>query len=686
MADWPARSLPLLSTITPDPRWEAYAAREPYFAVLTDPKFLRANLTPDREREFFDSGEALVTLALRMIEPLAPIFTPRSVLEYGCGAGRLAIPLARRPGAVTAVDRSPTMLDVARREARRQGVTVAFETPAELAAGHKTFDLVFCYLVFQRMPQDEGLALLRELITCIDRAGIGVFHFPYRTEASGPVRALRAIRDRMPAANALANRLRGKPPDEPFMPCHTYDLEAIFAALEAASVARTSALIDHHGDPAQAIVFVRAALDAGRAPVTRERTPEPSAVARAASVVARDEQAVIDVRDLIASKSIDELNRAAEEYFASLRDWAHHLAKPFSKADETPLLLTGVATLLQGLQLTRGTTVLEFGAGTGWLSRFLTQLGCRVTLLDVSPTALRLARELYARVPVIGECHEPQFLLFDGRHIDLPDGSVERVLSFHAFHHAPNPDEVLLEFGRILRPGGIAAFAEPGPHHSLTPLSQFEMRTYGVVENNVDLDEIWRAARTCGFTDLKLAVSHQPPFHVSLAEHEDLLAGGETAARWLEATRVFLGDTRTFFLFKGGIPRIDSRTATALGCELQATVVNAPVHQREPLIIDTIVRNTGTAVWLPWDEYGGVAIGAHLYDDAGVLLNFDLHCERLTDPVRDIAVGETVQRRITLPALTAGRYLIEIDCVASGVTWFAQVNSQPVRLSITVEP
>ena len=212
------------------------------------------------------------------------------------------------------------------------------------------------------------------------------------------------------------------------------------------------------------------------------------------------------------------------------------------------------------------------------------------------------------------------------------------------------------------------------------------MRTYGVVENDIDLDEIWRAARTCGFTDVKLAVSHQPPFQVSLAEHDDLLAGGGTAARWLEATRVFLGDTRTFFLFKGGIPRIDSRTASALGCELQATVVNTPVRQHQPVIVDAIVRNTGAAVWLPWDDYGGVAIGAHLYDDAGALLNFDLHCERLTDPVRDIAVGETVQRQVTLPALAAGRYVIEIDCVASGVTWFAQVNSQPVRLSISVEP
>jgi hypothetical protein len=114
--------------------------------------------------------------------------------------------------------------------------------------------------------------------------------------------------------------------------------------------------------------------------------------------------------------------------------------------------------------------------------------------------------------------------------------------------------------------------------------------------------------------------------------------------------------------------------------------VNAPVRQHEPVVVDAIVRNTGTAVWLPWDEYGGVAIGAHLYDDAGALLNFDLYCERLTDPVRDIAVGETVQRQVTLPALAAGRYVIEIDCVASGVTWFAQVNSQPVRLSISVGP
>ena len=98
------------ATDNPDLRWEAFAAREPYFAVLTAPQFLRANLTPDSEREFFASGEQYVEWLLRLIgERLVPEFAPVSTLEFGCGVGRLAIPFAKRAGRVTAVDRSPAV-------------------------------------------------------------------------------------------------------------------------------------------------------------------------------------------------------------------------------------------------------------------------------------------------------------------------------------------------------------------------------------------------------------------------------------------------------------------------------------------------------------------------------------------------------------------------------------------------
>ena len=255
---------------------------------------------------------------------------------------------------------------------------------------------------------------------------------------------------------------------------------------------------------------------------------------------------------------------------------------------------------MQGLQLTAGATVLDFGAGTGWFARFLTQLGCRVILLDVSETALEMARELYRRQPVIGDRPEPEFLLFDGRTIPLPDASVDRVLSFHAFHHAPHPAAVLGELARVLKPGGIAGFAEPGPRHSRTPVSQFEMRNYRVVENDVDVHAIWRSAKGVGFRDLQLAVFHAPPFRVPLDEFEDFLAGGPATAPWVTSTRVFLRNARTFFLTKAGDERVDSRRAEGLDCHIHLPAAETTVPAGAAIEIDALVTNTGTSTWLPW--------------------------------------------------------------------------------------
>src|SRR5437879_5980673 len=82
-----------------------------------------------------------------------------------------------------------------------------------------------------------------------------------------------------------------------------------------------------------------------------------------------------------------------------------------------------------------GAVVLDFGAGSCWTSRYLSQLGCRVIALDVSPTALRYGQELYARQPLIGDRPAPRFLQFDGKRIDVEDASVDRILCLDAFHH-----------------------------------------------------------------------------------------------------------------------------------------------------------------------------------------------------------------------------------------------------------
>jgi ubiquinone/menaquinone biosynthesis C-methylase UbiE len=244
-----------------------------------------------------------------------------------------------------------------------------------------------------------------------------------------------------------------------------------------------------------------------------------------------------------ATVSDDEIalyNKTAEAYFASLTNWDHHLAKPFSLTEETPALLANLATVLQMLRLSRGLSVVDFGAGTGWLSRALTQLGCRAILVDVSATALDIARELYRRQPPSGDQPPPEFLTYDGRRLPLADASVDRLVCFDAFHHAPDPMAMIREFGRVLKPGGRAVFAEPGPRHSDAPRSQFETHTYGVVEKDVDVHAIWRTARASGFADLQMSVFHEPEHLVSLDAYEDLLAAGPAQEDWLVSTRRFL--------------------------------------------------------------------------------------------------------------------------------------------------
>lgn len=662
--------------ISPDPKWEAFAAREPHFAVLTDPRFLRANLNPEHEREFFASGEGVVSWMLGVIDAgLAPQFAPMSILEYGCGVGRLALPLARRPASVTAVDRSPIMLDLARREAERRGLGhIVFQTPDALFASPRTFDLVVCYHVLQRLRPVEGMALLRRLIGLVSPGGVGVFQWPYRTRESGLVAVSRRVRAVVPGANAAVNVLRGKPASDPFIPTHTYDMDEMVRALDLPAFRSTHVALEHHETLDYAIGFVH----------KHEGPPRWGSVRTTRGSEERPGTADPEV---VSDAEIDAFNRAADTYFTSLADWEHHLAKPFSQAEETPTLLMSVAVLLQALRLTPGMTVLEFGAGSGWLSRFLTQMGCRVILLDVSPAALRIARELFERQPVLGDQPSPRFLEFDGRRIDLPDASVDRIVCFDAFHHAPNPRAVIREFARVLVDGGIAGFAEPGPRHAEAPRSQFESQTYGVVERDVDVHDIWRTARTSGFADLRMCVFHALPYHVSLEEYEDLVAGGAAQEGWLASTRKILRHVRSFYLVKAGSGRADSRTPAGLACDVRATLGAAPLAEGQPVIVDAIVTNTGTAAWLGSDApRGAVALGTHLYDEAGTLVSFDFHCEPLTAPPREIQPGETVRCRLTLPPMAAGRYRLEVDCVASHVTWFAQAGSKPATLVLEVSP
>jgi ubiquinone/menaquinone biosynthesis C-methylase UbiE len=395
---------------------------------------------------------------------------------------------------------------------------------------------------------------------------------------------------------------------------------------------------------------------------------------------------LIDVHRLMAARSVEEHSQLAEEYFARLSDWTHHLAKPFGSFDETPQLLINFAVVLQGLDLCPGMTVLEFGAGTCWASRILTQLGCKVIAVDVSPTALNIGRELYARQPPFGNRPAPEFLLFDGHHIDLPDGSVDRILCLDAFHHVPNPSEGLIELGRVLMDGGLAGFAEPGPEHSKTPQSQYEMKTHGIVENDIDMRALWRDAQRAGFTDIKLAVFHVTPFYLEMVQFEDFLKGGKTAKKYAEAARSFISNQRNFFLYKGTPRAKDSRYARGLTARIGVSPTKMTAKYGETIKLKALVTNNSSAIWLPQSAgLGAVLLGCHVYNADGTVFRESYHWEALTGgDGRAILPGETIEVDVAIPALSGGQYILEFDMVSNDVCWFAINGSEVARVSVEV--
>src|ERR1700733_11821616 len=128
-----------------DSAWEEWGRREPYFGVITNPKFRRADITEGGKQEFFESGRLHVEYVMQVIHrSIEPHFSPKTVLDFGCGVGRLLVPFANIAEDVVGLDVSPSMLKEARRNCDDKGVTNVrlLASDDSLSSLKSSFDLI----------------------------------------------------------------------------------------------------------------------------------------------------------------------------------------------------------------------------------------------------------------------------------------------------------------------------------------------------------------------------------------------------------------------------------------------------------------------------------------------------------------------------------------------------------------
>jgi len=103
---------------------------------------------------------------------------------------------------------------------------------------------------------------------------------------------------------------------------------------------------------------------------------------------------------------------------------------------------------------------LDAGCGSGRLTRMLAARGCEVIGVDASPAMVRVAADL-GRTTVGGQS-QTEFRLVDTiEELDWPDASLDGVLCSSVMEYLDAPEQSLLEFARVLRPGGLLLVSVP---------------------------------------------------------------------------------------------------------------------------------------------------------------------------------------------------------------------------------
>jgi ubiquinone/menaquinone biosynthesis C-methylase UbiE len=105
-----------------------------------------------------------------------------------------------------------------------------------------------------------------------------------------------------------------------------------------------------------------------------------------------------------------------------------------------------------------GSSLLEVGCGTGDYTLLLARAGFKMSGVDLSPVSIQSAREKARRLQV----HDVAFNVSDAELLtEIPDSSVDGVVSFSALRYVPDVERALRAIRRVLKPKGVAVVDFP---------------------------------------------------------------------------------------------------------------------------------------------------------------------------------------------------------------------------------
>ncbi len=161
--------------------WQHLGEQEPYWSVLTSPRFKMSGIGSTSE-EFYQSGHACLALIeaffSRNGQTLSDI---QSVMEFGCGVGRETTVLASRFRRIVGVDVSAAHLALAQQATsrhRQSNVDFIQLASIDAVAALPECDLLYSMIVLQHNPPPVMLEILSQLFDRLRPGGYALFQLP----------------------------------------------------------------------------------------------------------------------------------------------------------------------------------------------------------------------------------------------------------------------------------------------------------------------------------------------------------------------------------------------------------------------------------------------------------------------------------------------------------------------------
>lgn len=215
----------------PEPQalWQAWGQNDPYYAVLSTDRYHSRNFGPAREEEFFLSGKRHLEHVLRETQRRLGGFRRGRALDYGCGVGRVVVPMGVAFQSAVGADVSAAMLGRAASRVARAGLSnvelVVTRDGGDLPG---QFDLIHTFIVLQHNRPGATRRILQQLIARLSVGGVGVVNLTYWRNAPLWRRAHGRLRRSFRPYDFAVSLMQRRNPWLPSIPMYVHNMNRIF--------------------------------------------------------------------------------------------------------------------------------------------------------------------------------------------------------------------------------------------------------------------------------------------------------------------------------------------------------------------------------------------------------------------------------------------------------------------------